>query len=145
MPIKYSQAVREDVATRLSGGQTPKQISETLNLSFKTVYRLKKSFILAPPMAKTVREKINREKLIQLSEIMQRNANTTLKELMAQAVVEKVFESTETAPDQHALQSSYKKSRLQVAGSKIRRPASSSDESHLRTVRVSPISSRGLS
>ena len=143
MPIKYSQAVREDVATRLSGGQTPKQISETLNLSLKTVYRLKKSFILdgsayiSPPMGKTVREKINREKLIQLSEIMQRNANTTLKELMAQAVVEKVFESTETAP--------YKKGRLQVAGSKIRRPASSSDESHLRTVRVSPISSRGLS
>ena len=105
MPIKYSQAVREDVATRLSGGQTPKQISETLNLSLKTVYRLKKSFILdgsayiAPPMGKTVREKINREKLIQLSEIMHRNANTTLKELMAQAVVEKVFESTETAPD----------------------------------------------
>ena len=98
MPIKYSQAVREDVATRLSGGQTPKQISETLNLSLKTVYRLKKSFILdgsayiSPPMGKTVREKINREKLIQLSEIMQRNANTTLKELMAQAVVEKVFE-----------------------------------------------------
>jgi len=50
-------------------------------------------------MAKTVREKINREKLIQLSEIMQRNANTTLKELLAQAVVEKVFESTESAPD----------------------------------------------
>ena len=50
-------------------------------------------------MGKTVREKINREKLIQLSEIMQRNANTTLKELMAQAVVEKIFESTETAPD----------------------------------------------
>jgi transposase len=100
MPIKYSQAVREDVATRLSGGQTPKQISETLNLSFKTVYRLKKSFILdgsayiAPPMGKTVREKINREKLIQLSEMMQRNANTTLKELLAQAV-----ESTEIAPD----------------------------------------------
>ena len=69
MPIKFSQTVREDVATRLSGGQTPKQISETLNLSLKTVYRLKKSFILdgssfiAPPLAKTVREKINREKL----------------------------------------------------------------------------------
>ena len=30
---------------------------------------------------------------------MQRNENTTLKELLAQAVVEKVFESTETAPD----------------------------------------------
>ena len=105
MPIKFSQTVREDVATRLSGGQTPKHISETLSLSLKTVYRLKKSFILdgsayiAPPMGKTVREKINREKLIQLSEIMQRNANTTLKELMAQAVVDKVFESTETAPD----------------------------------------------
>ena len=56
MPIKFSQTVREDVATRLSGGQTPRHISETLSLSLKTVYRLKKSFILdgnayiAPPM-----------------------------------------------------------------------------------------------
>ena len=72
MPIKYSQAVREDVATRLSGGQTPKQISETLNLSLKTVYRLKKldgSAYIAPPMGKTVREKINPT----------REANTTIR------------------------------------------------------------------
>ena len=105
MPLYYSQAVREDVATRLSGGQTPKHIAETLNLSLKTVYRLKKSFIhdddtyVAPPMARTVRQKINREKLLQLSEIMKSTPNVTLKELLAKAIMDGIFDNEESAPD----------------------------------------------
>ena len=105
MPLYYSQAVREDVATRLSGGQTPKHIAETLNLSLKTVYRLKKSFIhdddtyVSPPMARTVRQKINREKLLQLSEIMKSTPNITLKELLAKAIMDGIFDNEESAPD----------------------------------------------
>ena len=105
MPLYYSHQVREDVATRLSGGQTPKQIAETLNLSLKTVYRLKKSFIrdddtyVAPPMVRTVRQKINREKLLQLSEIMKSTPNITLKELLAKAIMDGIFDNEESAPD----------------------------------------------
>jgi transposase len=67
MPLKYSQEVREDIATRISGGMQPKQIAETLNISLKTIYRLKKSFIhdgdlyVAPPMTRTVREKSSKQ------------------------------------------------------------------------------------
>ena len=67
MPLCYSHTVREDVATRLSANQPPKDIDEALGLSLKTIYRLKKTFIhngdsfVAPPMTRTVREKINRE------------------------------------------------------------------------------------
>ena len=106
MPLCYSQSVREDVATRLSANQPPKLISGALNVSLKTVYRLKKTFIrdgdsyVAPPMLKTVREKINREKLLQLSEIMKRDGgNITLKELLAKSVQEGIFESADAAPD----------------------------------------------
>ena len=85
MPLTYSYDTRVDLATRLSGGQTPTQIAETLNISLKTVYRLKKSFIrdcdtyVAPPMTRTVRQKIDREKLLQLSQIMKTTPNITLK------------------------------------------------------------------
>jgi transposase len=104
MPLKYSQEVREDIATRLSGGMQPKQIAETLKISLKTVYRLKRSFIrdgdtyVAPPMTRTVREKINREKLLKLSQMMKTTPNITLKELKAKAITDGIFENEETAP-----------------------------------------------
>jgi transposase len=105
MPLKYSDEIHQDIATRLSGGQTPKSISETLTISLKTIYRLKKSFIrdgstyIAPPLNKTQRESINREALLKLSKLMKKTPTTTLKELMASAVEEGIFESAETAPD----------------------------------------------
>jgi len=80
-------------------------MAEILNLSLKTVYRLKKLFIhdddeyIDLPMPRTVREKINREKLLQLSQIMKSTPNITLKELLAKAITDGIFDSEESAPD----------------------------------------------
>ena len=41
-PISFD--IRQDVATRLTAGQTPKAIAETLQISLKSVYRLKRAF-----------------------------------------------------------------------------------------------------
>ena len=87
MPFSISDEVRTDVDTRLSGGQSPKAISDALNIALKTVYRLKKSFVrdgenfIAAPTGKIARESINREQLLALAEIMNKNSKTTMKEL----------------------------------------------------------------
>ena len=41
-PISYVQ--RQDIATRLNGGQTPSSIASVLVLGVKTVYRLMRQF-----------------------------------------------------------------------------------------------------
>ena len=84
----YSDEIRADIATRLSGGQSPNSISETLGIALKTVYRLRKAFVrdgdayIATPLRKPARTRIDREKLSQLIAIMTAAPKTTLKELM---------------------------------------------------------------
>ena len=41
MHYKYNDAVREDVARRLTGGQTIESISATLGIPVRTLYRMK--------------------------------------------------------------------------------------------------------
>jgi transposase len=104
MPYKYDDELREDIANRLNGGQGPKGIAESLNLSLRTVYRIKKSFVsdegmfIAVPVKTKPRDKIDRDKLIQLVEMMENNPKTTLKELIGRAVEKGVFTSKESAP-----------------------------------------------
>ena len=123
MPFSISDEVRIDVATRLSGGQLPKAISESLNIALKTVYRLKKSFVrdgenfIAAPTGKIARESINREQLLALAEIMNKNSKTTMKELREQAISSAIFANTESAPDQSTI---YR--RLRTMGYKWQKP-----------------------
>ena len=44
MPYKYNLEVRQDVATRMSGGQSLESISATLGIPVRTLYRMKKTF-----------------------------------------------------------------------------------------------------
>ena len=107
MPFKHSQHVRNDIATRLTTGQKPKDIAEALNISSKTIYRYKKTFLrdakdnsyIAPEIKATPRESISREQLLALSDIMTQNSKITLKELMYKAIHDNIFESEDTAPD----------------------------------------------
>ena len=123
MPIVYGDQIRQDVATRLSAGQSTKSIADTLNLSLKTVYRMKNSFIkdgasyVAQPREKTPKKKVKREQLVRLSEMMTNSPKTTLHELIQKAVEEGVFESLETAPDVSTV---YRK--LRRAGFKWQKP-----------------------
>ena len=105
MPLKHSQDVRNDIATRLTAGQKPKDIAEALDISSKTIYRYKKSFLrdgdtyVAPEIKSTPRECISREQLLALSDIMHNNPKITLKELLQKAIEDNIFDSAETAPD----------------------------------------------
>ena len=87
MGIKYDTAVYEDVATRLNAGQTIKSISQSIGLSLKTLYRIKKKLVkndtcndeyMAVPVKGGVpKQSINREKMIELISIMQANPKLT--------------------------------------------------------------------
>ena len=102
--MPHSQEVRQNIATRLSAGQPPRLVAESLKLGLKTIYRLNKSFIknadtyVVPPAQKMHKEKIDSQKLIELSEIMASDGNITLKELRQKAVEQGIFDA-ETVPD----------------------------------------------
>ena len=82
MPFIYSDDVRTDIATRLTGGQSLPAIATALDISLKTVYRLKKTFLKdAVPKNKTPKQTISREQLLAVADIMSTTPKTTLKEL----------------------------------------------------------------
>ena len=74
----YDNEVRADVAARLTGGQKPASISETLGIPLRTIYRMRRSFsregplqnrfIAVPLLARVVRSGISREQLLLLPE-----------------------------------------------------------------------------
>jgi transposase len=97
--------VREDIASRLNGGQPPSLIAKALEINKKTVYRLKKAFYdietqsyTAVPAKRGSKGRINREQLVRISQIMQANSKTTLEELAEKAVEEGIF-TAECLPD----------------------------------------------
>jgi len=102
----YSDDVRKDVATRLSGGQPPGSIAAALGIPVRTIYRIRRNCIrqgrrfIALPLERKFRKKISREQLLLLSEIVKESPKITLAELRAQAVASRIFESTNTAPHQ---------------------------------------------
>jgi transposase len=111
MGIKYDTSVYEDVATRLNAGQTVKSISQSIGLSLKTLYRIKKKlvkndhdqFMAVPVKGGVPRQSINREKMMELISIMQANPKLTIKALVVIAVQKGIFESAETAPHQSTI------------------------------------------
>ena len=76
--------VREDIANRLMGGQTPKGISKDLGISLKTVYRLKGKFqqddgtYLALPAEVASARAFTRDTLVQISEWLVAEPKLTL-------------------------------------------------------------------
>ena len=86
---------RTDIATRLSGGQTPKAIAATLGVSvgLKTVYRLKKLFRQADGKYEAVaasiatKEAFSREQLVEISQWLLDVPKLTLAEIRQKTVV----------------------------------------------------------
>jgi transposase len=101
--------VRQDVATRLTAGQTPKSISETLTISLKTVYRLKRAFrqpdgtYLAAAASVSTKQAFDRDQLVQISEWLLDEPKLTLAELRQKAVTEECYDSIDAVPDQSTL------------------------------------------
>ena len=85
---------RQDIAVRLTGGQTAKSIASTLGLSVKTVYRLRKQFkqpdgsLEAVAASNAPKQAFNREQLVEISQWLTAEPKLTLKELREKAVTE---------------------------------------------------------
>ena len=71
-PISF--AIRQDVATRLNGGQTPSSIATVLVLGVKTVYRLMRQFrqpdgtFEAVEASRATKQAFSREQLVEISQ-----------------------------------------------------------------------------
>ena len=106
-PITFD--VREDVANRLMGGQTPKGISKDLGISLKTIYRLKGKFqqedgtYLALPAEVASTRAFSRETLVQISEWLVAEPKLTLREIKEKLVTEGLYNSIEEVPDASTL------------------------------------------
>ena len=108
MPYKYNDDVREDVARRLTGGQTIESISATLGIPVRTLYRMKKRFARydggqrfesEQKLNKRVVPKITRDQIEQMSDIMANNSKITLTELRQKAIDDGIFLNAAEAPD----------------------------------------------
>ena len=106
---------RQDVAVRLTGGQTTTSIATTLGIGVKTVYRLRKQFKLpdgsfeAFAASKATKQAFNREQLVEISQWLTAEPKLTLKELREKAVTEGFYDSLQEVPDQSTLYRQLKK------------------------------------
>lgn len=113
MPTSFDQ--RQDIAVRLTGGQTAKSIATTLGIGVKTVYRLSKQFkqpdgsFEAVAASKATKQAFNREQLVEISQWLTAEPKLTLKELREKAVTEGFYDSLEEVPDQSTLYRQLKK------------------------------------
>ena len=104
-----SLQTRQDIATRLGGGQTPRSIAETLHVGLKTVYRLRRAFrqpdgsfqAVAANMA--TKQAFTREQLVECAGWLQEEPKLTLAELLDKAVAEGFFANVGEAPDESTL------------------------------------------
>ena len=101
--------MREDIANRLMGGQTPKGISKDLGISLKTIYRLKGKFqqedgtYVALPAEVASTRAFTRDTLVQISEWLVAEPKITLKEITLKLVTEGLYNSIEEVPDASTL------------------------------------------
>ena len=108
MPYKYNLEVCQNVATRMSGGQSIEAISATLGIPVRTLYRMKKTFAKhdggkrfeAPQtISKRVVPTLSRDQIEQLADIMANNSKITLTELQQKAIDDGIFPNAAEAPD----------------------------------------------
>ena len=91
-PLEIEQ--RENLANRYNGGQQPKDIAAEMNISARTVYPLIKQFAADDGFLTAVAPRIkmstsiDRDMLLDLSEMMQESPKITLQELRSQAISE---------------------------------------------------------
>jgi transposase len=92
-PVSFQR--RHVIAVRLSGGQTPKAIANTLGLSVKTIYRLRRQFrqpdgtFLAVAASVATKQAFTREQLVEMSQWLEEEPKLTLNlELREKAVTE---------------------------------------------------------
>ena len=145
MPFVHSNAVRTEIAARLNRGEAPNSIAQSLKVSLRTVYRLKKQFALgqnryaAVPAPVAHVSTISMNQLLELSEVMRKAPKITIKELVSQAVEEGIFESEDTAPNPSTV---YRKlsrqDRVQVATTALQRSTSHADSCTVRAVLLPP-------
>jgi transposase len=106
---------REDIATRLNGGQTPRGIAEVLGISVSTIHRLKRQFrqqdgtYVAVAARRAVKQAFNREALVEIAQWLQENPKLTVLELRLKAVEEGLYSTVEDVPDQSTLYRQLKK------------------------------------
>ena len=104
MPVIISFPIREQIANRLNGGQGVKGVAAEMNISLITMYRLAAQFRRedgmydAVPAQVSHKEKISREQLLAMTQIVEGTPKITLQELAKQAVQDGVFQSAETVP-----------------------------------------------
>jgi transposase len=100
---------RQEFANRVNGGQSVKKIALAMGVSLSTAHRLKAQFsdaqgvLTAVPGKPAFKEKISREQLLALSEMMKAAPKITLEEMQLQAVEERIFRNADTVPSISAL------------------------------------------
>ena len=112
-PISYVQ--RQDIATRLNGGQTPSSIASVLVLGVKTVYRLMRQFrqedgtFEAVEASRATKHAFSREQLVEISQWLLEAPKLTLAEIRQKSVHEGFFSTLDEVPDQSTLYRQLKK------------------------------------
>jgi len=103
---------RQELINRISGGQRisgPTGIAAEMDVSIKTVYRLKKRFeqddgsYIVEPAVVARKRGLTREALVNLSQWLQDAPKLTLKEMRLKLVTEGFYSSLEEVPDQSTL------------------------------------------
>ena len=102
MPLSSEQ--REELQNRFTANQPVKGITETMG-----VYRLKRQWVqpdgtyVATDLQRVPKQSIDRQQLLDLSEIVRKSPKISLRELRQQSIEDGIFDSSDSAPDKSTI------------------------------------------
>ena len=99
MPLSLEQ--REELQNRFTANQPVKGITETMGIHPRTVYRLRREFkqadgsYVAADLQRVPKQSINRQQLLDLSDLVRNNPKISLRELRQQSIEDGIFDSSD--------------------------------------------------